>query len=815
MATTIQLRRDSATNWETENPILSAGEIGVDLTNNKFKLGDGSTAWNSLPYQGANADLTNYYTKSETNALLNEKENSLTPISPIIIEDVVDNPITGMEFSQDETELYQDINDTVAGIHIEQFGNDNAIYYTVGTDVLTSSYIEMPFEIGQRVTTGKSGGTIGGSPVFGKYVGNDFIPILLCSTSNSAYINNGFFLTSTDVPIQDNNFVGQVVGGSGYSGSEGRAFAQITDDSYYYIVLTECICSDRFTGMEFEYYCTQGTTEASRLEEITHCRIYPIVDAYGYAWAGSSSSNPFTYEYIGLYDATDTTYTNNLFDATSTVTREIRLNVDALPNKGYEVGDTVWRILPSSDSGKHLLDGALLQYGSCKAFIDYIEELYNIPVERNWTQPILTANGTMGGSSFAVSTNVTQVDSSHDVYKAFDGVTTTSGGDFHSAQGSTTGYIDIYNPVPLKITNFKIYNQPFANRASSAGNIYGSNDGTNWILITTYTNSDQGSGDVWDISLSLNTNSYNYYRLESTAGAPSGDGYWVINEIEITATYMGAPAYFTDETSWQTAVSTYGVCGKFVYDSVNNTVRLPKITGIVEGTIDANALGDLIEAGLPNASSWYNYVTGVDGGASGGDGSLTLARQGKATGWTTGSGTSWNGTCIAQATLDLSQASSIYGNNTTVQPQTIKGYLYIVIANTAKTNIEVDIDEIATDLNGKADVDLSNMNASQSAKNTIVNWGMPDYANGISLSSSSFPYTAPSDGYVYVEWYTSNYAGVALYSDNHIIDYQRNAYNGALNMAVKGFVSKNSILTLDGNSGTFERAIFYPLKGVN
>ena len=35
-------------------------------------------------------------------------------------------------------------------------------------------------------------------------------------------------------------------------------------------------------------------------------------------------------------------------------------------------------------------------------------------------------------------------------------------------------------------------------------------------------------------------------------------------------------------------------------------------------------------------------------------------------------------------------------------------YYYIVAATSTKTNIEVDIDEIATDLNGKADADLGN-----------------------------------------------------------------------------------------------------------
>jgi WD40 repeat protein len=50
MAVKIQFRRDTATNWESVNPILSQGELGLDTTNNRFKLGDGATAWNSLAY---------------------------------------------------------------------------------------------------------------------------------------------------------------------------------------------------------------------------------------------------------------------------------------------------------------------------------------------------------------------------------------------------------------------------------------------------------------------------------------------------------------------------------------------------------------------------------------------------------------------------------------------------------------------------------------------------------------------------------------------------------------------------------------------
>lgn len=50
MADKIQFRRDTSANWASTNPVLSQGELGLDLTTLQYKIGDGSTAWNSLPY---------------------------------------------------------------------------------------------------------------------------------------------------------------------------------------------------------------------------------------------------------------------------------------------------------------------------------------------------------------------------------------------------------------------------------------------------------------------------------------------------------------------------------------------------------------------------------------------------------------------------------------------------------------------------------------------------------------------------------------------------------------------------------------------
>ena len=46
----IKLRRDTYTNWFNINPILANGEPAYDTTNNKIKVGDGTTNWQTLSY---------------------------------------------------------------------------------------------------------------------------------------------------------------------------------------------------------------------------------------------------------------------------------------------------------------------------------------------------------------------------------------------------------------------------------------------------------------------------------------------------------------------------------------------------------------------------------------------------------------------------------------------------------------------------------------------------------------------------------------------------------------------------------------------
>lgn len=71
--TRIRLRRASASSWTSTNPTLLAGEVGVDTTNNKIKIGTGSAVWTALPY----ATLT----PTEINSLITGLQGQIDALS--------------------------------------------------------------------------------------------------------------------------------------------------------------------------------------------------------------------------------------------------------------------------------------------------------------------------------------------------------------------------------------------------------------------------------------------------------------------------------------------------------------------------------------------------------------------------------------------------------------------------------------------------------------------------------------------------------------------------------------------------------------
>jgi len=249
-------------------------------------------------------------------------------------------------------------------------------------------------------------------------------------------------------------------------------------------------------------------------------------------------------------------------------------------------------------------------------------------------------------------------------------------------------------------------------------------------------------------------------------------------------------AIFDTEANWQQSVTNYGVCGKFVYDSVNNTVRLPRITGIIEGTTDLTALLDLVRAGLPN-------ITGrVFAGSSNATGGY-VSPTGCFTQSGTGADAFYKGTINSAITyFDASSSSSIYGRSSKVQPQTIKVLYYIVIATTTKTDIEVDIDEIATDLNNKADITAVDGQWVSSYLSIASGVSAPT-STALSYSLANY---LPNDGYIYEVMFSmvgSTSTSASSYNRGYL-------YSDIITSAVVVFYHRNpqgnSISTTDGGN---------------
>jgi hypothetical protein len=63
---TIKFRRGTATQWSSANPVLSAGEMGVETDTRKFKFGNGSSQWNSISYASAGGSAGGGFFVAET-----------------------------------------------------------------------------------------------------------------------------------------------------------------------------------------------------------------------------------------------------------------------------------------------------------------------------------------------------------------------------------------------------------------------------------------------------------------------------------------------------------------------------------------------------------------------------------------------------------------------------------------------------------------------------------------------------------------------------------------------------------------------------
>jgi len=136
----IQVRRGTASQWTSVNPILAAGEMGVESDSNLFKFGNGSSTWTALSYAN-NSDVA-------IGEISQDAVNQALAVGAGLTKTYNDgaNTITVAVDSSYFNELAQDAVNTAiqAGVGITRVYNDdsNTITLTADDSVLaTKAYV--------------------------------------------------------------------------------------------------------------------------------------------------------------------------------------------------------------------------------------------------------------------------------------------------------------------------------------------------------------------------------------------------------------------------------------------------------------------------------------------------------------------------------------------------------------------------------------------------------------------------------------------------------------------------------------------------
>lgn len=166
--TTIQLRRDTAANWTSRNPILALGEPGVETDTRKIKYGDGTTAWTALSYSAGDANFSGNY-----NDLANKP--SIPSITGLATETYVDNAVSGITAGTSNTG-----NITISDTTLTSSNGDVKIHFTPSA----SPAVEFNF-----ASTGDL--TLPGAINFPNYVKQTSPGSVLCNANTDTIIYTG------------------------------------------------------------------------------------------------------------------------------------------------------------------------------------------------------------------------------------------------------------------------------------------------------------------------------------------------------------------------------------------------------------------------------------------------------------------------------------------------------------------------------------------------------------------------------------------------------------------------------------------------
>lgn len=183
---------------------------------------------------------------------------------------------------------------------------------------------------------------------------------------------------------------------------------------------------------------------------------------------------------------------------------------------------------------------------------------------------------------------------------------------------------------------------------------------------------------------------------------------------------LGSSAVLT-KADWDTEkAANNGIIGKYGIDTSAQKVYVPNLMDtFIEGT--TSELGTFKAAGVPNIAGKFSLLFKSGGwyvGVATNTGPFFEDSSGpkadEASSYNSGSNPGRN-----MVGFDASRVSSVYSNSvTTVQPQAVKQYIYIVVANAYRSPVTIDINNVMTDIASINDT-LSGMTWKELATNQL------------------------------------------------------------------------------------------------
>lgn len=210
------------------------------------------------------------------------------------------------------------------------------------------------------------------------------------------------------------------------------------------------------------------------------------------------------------------------------------------------------------------------------------------------------------------------------------------------------------------------------------------------------------------------------------------------------------------ENNVSTIYTATGVAWYYILDTDNTRFKLPRTKFAFTGLRDT--VGKYVAESLPNIKGEVQANRALQNDYAEGafylDGTIRSDR-------------STNNTDQAIIKFDASRSSSVYADDAPVQQRATQMYLYFYVGQFTQSATEQTAGLNSSLFNGKVDLNLSNINPSNTAKSYFANIGMPSNTtyDTLTLGSSGDTYQAPADGYflLYAEYGSGNNASYDMY----------------------------------------------------